>query len=119
MAMNYDDYVYCSPLLCVVSLDSILARPGKDGKMLETVVDRFSAELALDRKRAYDTLHGAVNGLPPRQRAVINAIFFLGYRVTDTARLLKVSSAAVIKLRGKALIRLARPLAPVRDILLA
>jgi len=50
---------------------------------------------------------------------VIRAIFFLSYTVTQTARLLKISAAAVVKLRTKALKRLFAVLAPKREVLFA
>lgn len=117
MAMALDDYVYCSPFLNIASLDHILARFGKDGEAFDVTDPQPSAEVCIDRQRAYDTIHTAVDGLPPRQRAVIRALFFLGYSVTETAQLLKVSAAAVVKLRTKALKHLMSVLAPVRDIL--
>jgi RNA polymerase sigma factor (sigma-70 family) len=119
MSMAFDDYIYCSPFLNVASLDHILSHPGEDGKAFDIVDPQPSTEVRIDRQRAYDTIHGAVDNLPPRQRAVIRALYFLGRSVTETARLLKVSAAAVVKLRAKALKHLMTVLAPVRDTLFA
>lgn len=119
MSMAYEECVYCSPFLNVASLDHILDRPGADGKTFDISDPQPSAEDSIDRQRAYDLIHSAMDGLPPRQRAVIRALFFLGYSVTETARLLKISAPAVVKLRNKALKHLMSLLAPVRDILFA
>jgi RNA polymerase sigma factor (sigma-70 family) len=117
--MAYDDYVYCSPYLDVASLDHILACPGQDGKTFDIPDPQPAVEVEIGRARAYNTIHGAVDDLPPRQRAVIRAIFFAGYTVTQTAKLLKISAAAVVKLRSKALKHLMNALAPVREALFA
>lgn len=119
MSMAYDDYVYCSPFLNVASLDHILARPGEDGKTFDIPDPQPAADVQIDRARAHDAIHGAVDCLPLRQRAVIRAIFFAGYTVTQTARLLKISSAAVVKLRRKALNHLMNILAPMHEALFA
>lgn len=119
MSMAYDDYVYCSPCLNLASLDHILSRSDEDGKPFDIPDPQPAADLVIARARAYDALHGAVDELPPRQRAVIRAIFFAGYTVTQTAKLLKVSAAAVIKLRSKEFKHLMNALAPVRETLFA
>ena len=118
MALSLDDYVYCSPFLSVASLDHLLDRPGEEDRPFDIPDPQPATEVQIDRRRACDTIHGAVNGLPPRQRAVIRAIYFAGYTVTQTAKLLKVSAAAVVKLRTKALKHLLSVLAPARDALL-
>lgn len=115
MSMAHDDYIYCSPYLNVASLDHLLDRSSGDGKTFDIPDPQPAAEVRIDHARAYDTIHGAVEGLPPRQRTVIQAIFFAGYTVTQTAKLMKISAAAVVKLRTKALNHLMTILAPVRE----
>lgn len=119
MSMAYDNYVYCSPFLSVASLDQLLARPGEDGQTFDIPDPQPAADVQIGRQRAYRTVHRAVDGLPPRQRAVIHAIFFAGHTVTQTAKLLQISAAAVVKLRTKALKHLMDVLAPVRETLVA
>lgn len=117
MSMALDDYIYCSPFLSVASLDHLLDRPGDDGSAFDIPDPQPATETQIDHQRAYNTIHGAVDDLPPRQRAVIRAIFFTGRTVTQTARLLKISAAAVVKLRTKALKHLLNVLTPQRDAL--
>ena len=119
MLMALDDYVYCSPFLSVASLDHLLERPGEYGRTFDIPDSRSSTEVQIDRQRASDMIHAAVAGLPPRQRAVIHAIYFVGHTVTQTALLLQISAAAVVNLRTRALKRLMKVLAPVRDALFA
>lgn len=119
MSMAYDDYVYCSPYLNVASLDHALACRDEDGETFDIPDPQPSADVQIDRSRAYEMIHGAVDRLPPRQREVIRAIFFAGFTVTQTARLLKISAAAVVKLRAKALNHLTSVLAPLREALFA
>lgn len=119
MSMALDDCVYCSPFLSVASLDHLLERAGEDGRTFDIPDPQPATEVQIDRQRASDTIHAAVDGLPARQRAVIHAIYFVGYTVTQTARLLQISAAAVVKLRTKALMHLRTVLAPVRDALFA
>lgn len=117
MSMAYDNFIYCSPYLNVASLDCLLVRPGQDGKTFDIPDPQPTIEVQIDRARGYATIHRAVDELPPRQRAVIRAIFFAGCTVTQTANLLKISVAAVVKLRCKALKHLMIALAPVRETL--
>lgn len=119
MAYGLDDYIYCSPFLNVASLDRLLERPDEDGRPFDIADPQPAAEVQIDRQRASATINAAVNGLPQRQRAVIRAIFFVGCTVTQTARLLQISAAAVVKLRAKALKHLMTVLAPMRDALFA
>lgn len=119
MTMSLDDYIYCSPYLSVASLNHLLDRPGEHDRPFDIPDRQPSMEVQIDRERTYQMIHGAVDGLPPRQRAVIRAIYFVGCTVTQTAKLLKISSAAVVKLRTKALKHLLNALAPVRDALFA
>lgn len=117
MAMGLDDYVYCSPFLSVASLEHLFDRSGENDPPSDIPDPQPAAEVQIDRQRAYHTIRGAVDRLPPRQRAVIRAIYFAGYTVTQTAKLLKVSTAAVVKLRTKALKHLLSVLAPKREAL--
>lgn len=119
MALGLDNYIYCSPFISVASLDQLTRRHGERAVPFEIPDPHPTPEVQIDRDRAYDAIHRAVDGLPLRQRAVIHAIYFVGYTVTQTARLLKVSAAAVVKLRTKALRRLLGVLAPERDALFA
>jgi RNA polymerase sigma factor (sigma-70 family) len=113
MALSLDDYIHCTPYLGVLSLD----RTGEDGRPFDIADPEPSAEVAFDRKRAQDIIHRAVDKLPARQRAVISAIYFAGHTVTETARLLKITAAAVVKLRTRALKYLLKVLAPMREAL--
>lgn len=117
MAMALDDYIYCSPFLSVISLDQLVGEALARGSAFEVPDIRPSVDTELDRARSYETLHSAVEELPPRQRVVILALYFAGHTVTQAARFLKISAAAVIKLRTKALKRLLTLLAPQRDTL--
>lgn len=117
MSMAHDDYVYCSPYLNVASLDYVLSRPGENGKTFDILDPQPAAEVQIDRAWVHDRIHGAVEALPQRQRAVIRAIFFVGCTVTQTAKLLQISAAAVVKLRTKALKHLMNVLAPMRETL--
>jgi RNA polymerase sigma factor (sigma-70 family) len=117
--MGLDDYVYCSPFLTVASLDELLDRSSESDRLFDIHDPQPTAEVQIDRQRAYCTIRGAVDGLPPRQRAVIRAIFFAGCTVTQTAKLLQISAAAVVKLRTKALKHLLKGLAPQREMLFA
>lgn len=119
MSMAYDDYVYCSPYLAVASLEHVLSRFGEDGNAFEILDPEPTADVQIDSAWSQKTIHAAVEALPPRQRAVIRAIFFAGNTVTQTAKLLQISAAAVVKLRTKALKRLMSLLAPVREALFA
>lgn len=112
MAMSLDDCVYCSPFLSVASLDHLLDRTDEVSRPLDIPDPQPAAEVQIDRQRAYDTIHGAVDSLPPRQQTVIRAIYFAGYTVTQTAKLMSISAAAVVKLRTKALKHLLNVLAP-------
>jgi DNA-directed RNA polymerase specialized sigma subunit len=116
MSIALDDYIYCSPYLSVLSLDTLFERPAEEGRSFDVPdYQQPAAEIAIDRDREYLALHGAVWELPPRQRAVIQALFFMGCTVTQTAHTLQISCAAVVKLRTKALSRLFNLLAPQRD----
>lgn len=117
VAMALDDYIYCSPFLSVISLDQLVGEALARGSAFEVPDIRPSVDTELDRARSYETLHSAVEELPPRQRVVILALYFAGHTVTQAARFLKISAAAVIKLRTKALKRLLTLLAPQRDTL--
>jgi RNA polymerase sigma factor (sigma-70 family) len=119
MSAAYDNYIYCSPFLNVASLDHILSSAAEDETPFDPADSQPSPEIGIDRQRAEKTIHAAVDKLPPRQRSVIHAIFFLGHSVSETARMLKVTAAAVVKLRNKALKHLMSALAPVRDMLFA
>lgn len=119
MAMGLDDYIFCSPFLSVASLDSLIDRPGDENQPFDVADPQPHVEEQIDTVRAHDTIHGAVDGLPPRQRLVVHAIFFAGYTVTQTAKLMKISAAAVVKLRTKALKHLLNVLMPQREALLA
>lgn len=119
MAMGLDDYIYCSPFLSIASLDRLIDRPGEGLGPFEIPDPQPAADVQIDRQRACDAINEAVDRLPPRQRIVIRAIYFAGYTVTRTAKLLKVSAAAVVKLRTKALRHLMDVLAPMRDALFA
>ncbi|MFO1208997.1 MAG: sigma-70 family RNA polymerase sigma factor [Amaricoccus sp.] len=117
MALSLDDYIHCSPYLSVASLDRLLDQPGEDGLAFDIPDPQPSAEVVFDRQRTHDIIHRAVDKLPARQRAVISAIYFVGHTVTETARLLKITAAAVMKLRTKALKYLLNVLAPMREAL--
>jgi RNA polymerase sigma factor (sigma-70 family) len=119
MAKALDDYIYCSPFLSVASLDHLLDRPAEDGRPFQIADLAPPADVQFDRHQTYDTIHSAVDALPPRQRAVISAIYFADDTVTQTARQLKISAAAVVKLRTKALKHLLNALAPQRQALFA
>jgi RNA polymerase sigma factor (sigma-70 family) len=117
MALN--DYIYCSPFLSVTSLDHLLDRPSEGGQTFDIPDPQPAADVQIDRQRAYDTINGVVDRLPPRQRAVIRAIFYAGYTVTQTAKLQQISPAAVVKLRTKAFKHLKNVLAPPCEMLFA
>jgi RNA polymerase sigma factor (sigma-70 family) len=119
MSMALDDYIYCSPFLSVASLDHMLGRLGEDGLPFDVPDPQLAPDVQVDRQRACDKIHRAVDRLPPRQRAVIRAIYFVGYTVTQTAKLLNITMAAVVKLRTKALKHLMSALAPLRETLFA
>lgn len=119
MAIGLDDYIYCSPFLSVASLDHLLDRPNDDDGPFDIPDPRPGCEECIDRQHACDCLHGVVDALPTRQRIVIHALFFAGYTVTQTANLMKISAAAVVKLRKKALNHLFVSLSPRRDTLFA
>lgn len=115
MSLALDDYVYCSPFLNVVSLDHLLDHFGEGDRSFDIPSPQLPTETQIDRRRVYDTIHGAVDLLPPRQGAVVRAIYLSGLTVTQTARHLKISAPAVVKLRTKALSNLLRVLEPKRD----
>jgi RNA polymerase sigma factor (sigma-70 family) len=117
MAKALDDCIYCSPFLSVLSLDELIERPDEQGRAFDIPDPQPTSEERLDRMRGFGALHGALEALPPRQRLVIQALYFVGYSVTQTARLLRISAAAVVKLRTKALNRLFALLIPKRDLL--
>lgn len=119
MAMGLDDYIYCSPYLSVASLDTLLAGSGDDERAFDVADPQPGSEVQIDALRACDALHDAVDELPPRQRAVIKALYFVGYTVTQTAKLMRISAAAVVKLRTKALSHLSKMLSPQRAAFLA
>lgn len=119
MALGLDDYIYCSPFTSVVSLDSLSDRSGEGARPFDFPDPQPLPEVQIDRDRAYDTIHRAVAGLPARQRAVIRAIYFVGYTVAQTARALKITGAAVVKLHTKALRNLLSVLMPQREVLFA
>ena len=119
MAMGLDEYLYCSPFLSVVSLDHMFDRCGEDDRSFDIPDPQPAADVQIDRQRAYYSIHGAVESLPPRQRAVIRAIYFSGHTVTQTAKRLKISAPAVVKLRKKGLKHLLNALTPQRNALFA
>ena len=119
MAKALDDYIYCSPFLSVASLDGLLDRPDEDGRPFE-IPDRHPLpDEQVDGQRAFQAIDGAVENLPPRQRAVIRAIYFAEETVTQTAKQLEISAAAVVKLRTKGLKHLVTTLTPQREALFA
>jgi RNA polymerase sigma factor (sigma-70 family) len=119
MAKALDDYIYCSPFLNVASLDRLLDRPDENGRPFEVRDSRPLPDEQVERQRACDAIHGAVDELPPRQREVIRAIYFGEDTVTQTAQQLHISAAAVVKLRTKGLKHLVTMLAPQRQALFA
>jgi DNA-directed RNA polymerase specialized sigma24 family protein len=119
MAKALDDYIYCSAFLSVASLDRLLDGPNEDGPSFDVPNFEPLADEQFDRHRVYDTIHGAVDCLPPRQREAIEAIYFAEDTVAQAAMKLKVTGAAVVKLRTKALKHLLSALAPHRHALFA
>ena len=73
MALSLDDYIHCSPYLSVASLDRLLDQPGEDGLAFDIPDPQPSADVVFDRQRTHDIIHGAVDKLTARQRAVISA----------------------------------------------
>lgn len=112
MATALDNAIYCSPFASVLSLDCLIERGGEDGTPFEVPDPAPDIPDMLDRKRACKALHMAVNSLPERQEAVIRTLFFRELSVTQAARLLSISPAAVVKLREKGLRRLRTELKP-------
>lgn len=119
MAKPLDSYIYCSPFLSIRSLDELLDIPAENGRPFEIPANTPLPDRAFDLSRSCDAVRRAIEELPSRQRAVIRAIYFAGHTVTEAARLLRVSAAAVVKLRTKAFKRLAAMLMPAREILFA
>ena len=119
MSMAPENYIYCSPFSEVVSLDALLECPGDDGRAFDIPDPQPGVEEKIDNDRLHDVMHRAIGELPSRQRKVIVALYFMGWKVTWTALALQISSPAVIKLREKAFRNLRGILAPQRDILLA
>ena len=117
MAKPLDSYIYCSPFLSVRSLDELLDLPAEDGRRFDIPDYSPQPDAELDLQRSCDAVNKAVDRLPPRQQAVIRAIYFAGHTVVQTARLLRVSAAAVVKLRTKALKHLMTILTPTREML--
>ena len=117
MVMGQDDYIYCSPFLSVASLDALLDQSGDVERPFDIVDSQFAAEDQIDAQRKCNMLHIAISNLPQHQHIVIHATFFAGYTVTQTAKLMKVSVATVVKLRTKALKHLLKVLSPQRDAL--
>ncbi len=68
MALGLDDNIYCSAFLSVASLDHLLDRPVEYTRPFDIPDPQPVCEDQIDALRAYNTLHGAVDGLPPRQR---------------------------------------------------
>jgi RNA polymerase sigma factor (sigma-70 family) len=119
MAKALDDYIYCSAFLTVASLDGLLDRPEEEGAPFDIPDHQSLPDEEFDRARVYEAVHGAVDALPPRQRAAIQAIYFADETVTQAASQLKVSAAAVVKLRTKAFRHLLNVLTPHRQALFA
>jgi DNA-directed RNA polymerase specialized sigma subunit len=119
MAKALDDSIYCSAFSSVVSLDFLRDRPHEDGRPFDVPDPQPLADDRIDEWRRYEIIHSAVNRLSPRQRAVVQAIFFAESTVMRSAWQLEISGAAVVKLRTKALRNLADALAPQRPSLFA
>lgn len=119
MSMAPENYIYCSPFSDVVSLDALLERTGEDGRAFDISDPQPGVEVKIDNYRLHDVVHRAIGELPNRQRMVVDALFFMDWTVTRTARALQISAPAVTKLREKALRNLRNMLAPRRDMLLA
>ncbi|MDJ0977659.1 MAG: sigma-70 family RNA polymerase sigma factor [Erythrobacter sp.] len=119
MANPLDSHIYCSPYLSVTSLDQLLDVPGEDGRPFQIPDYAPTPDIQVAKDAAGEEVNTAVENLPPRQREVIRSIFFSDHTVTQTAKALEISASAVVKLRKKALKRLATILIPQRDALLA
>ena len=112
MAAALDNHIYCSPFPGVLSLDRLSETHRQAGGLFEVPDPAPDVPDILDRKRACDVLHKAVNSLPERQQVVIRTLFFRERSVAQTARTLSISPAAVIKLRAKAVKRLRSKIGP-------
>ncbi len=80
----------------------------KDGAELtlaDTMADDTAAQAFedIENNAYYSTLYNAIETLPEDQRQVIQAIYFDGCKLAQTAERLKLTPAIVRKLEGKAL----------------
>ncbi len=112
MAMALDNYIYCSPFQGVLSLDCLSETHRQGGGILDVPDPAPDVPDLLDRRLVCELLHKAVNSLPDRQQAVICLLFFGERRVSQAARTLSISPAAVVKLRAKAVKRLQSEIGP-------
>lgn len=100
MASYTRDYIYCSSLLPVASLEAVLAERGSPFRHYADQVD--SPEEALTKKRDLQRFHSWLRRLPPDLFQVA-----LGLMRGDTqamlARQLRISEAAISKRVGRIL----------------
>lgn len=119
MWMALDDYIYCSPLPGVLSLDRLLKERDESGRPRDIPAPIPTVDVRIDKERAHLTLHDHIRRLPTRQRQVVERHFLAGLTLTRVASDLGVSIPAVSKLKAKALGHLRTSLAPVRAELFA
>jgi RNA polymerase sigma factor (sigma-70 family) len=119
MWMALDDYIYCSPLPGVLSLDRLLQEHDENGRPRDIPSAAPNVDIRIDVERAHLTLHDHIRRLPKRQRQVVERHFLAGLTLTRVASDLGVSIPAVSKLKAKALRHLRTTLAPFRAELFA
>jgi RNA polymerase sigma factor (sigma-70 family) len=119
MWMALDDYIYCSPLPGVLSLDRLQQERDESGRRRDIAAPTLNVDDLIDTKRAQLTLLDHIHRLPTRQRQVVERHFLAGLTLTRVATDLGVSIPAVSKLKTKALGHLRATLAPHRAELLA
>jgi DNA-binding NarL/FixJ family response regulator len=106
------DFIYCSSLLPVQSLDAALSDPESGTRHMRDPAD--SPEDNLIKFRDRDRLHGWLAGLPPRL-AETARLLMAGETQASIARRLRLTEAAISKRIAKIRVRGNAELADLRN----
>ncbi len=94
-----DNYAYANPFLEPISLDALAVRDADDAEALvHTIADPApDGEELVERAEARSAIHRFLGTLRPRDREVVQRIFWNDESQADVARVLRVSGAAISK----------------------
>ena len=111
-----DHYEYHSPLASIISLESAMAEPGKDGKPSGDIAAPFiPMEDVLAADEAALAVRRFVSSLPSRQQDIILRSFWHGESQAQIARGCGVSGAAISKSMTRILLQGRRVLSLYQD----